>query len=774
MFRHIKALLYLAFMLPFLAACSHDWYLTPSDDTDGEIPVEFDFLWPDASGTRGFDEGTLKKTFVTGDVIHVLGTFNTEALQEDGKKKKGVLKRYGALRYDGRNWVTVEGEHKLTWPVIAVDGQFEAYYISGSDGVLTEAPSKVYLLSDLTPSTDPLKAVSDEKIKYGHAVGLNFHHICAHLTLTDLNPIVATSYWLKREGEQKLNNAFQISLGESTDEETTGQPTLNFKFFQVPDTSYNNLVYISGQTVATTTTDENDGETVTAKVGYFLEPGLYETFQICYPAGDKSTYEYLQYDYNKIPEDIGGVGVKKTSPDLKGGTTYELSITKSSGVTIVNPPSAEGWDDNGEYYDIDVEEFLKAIYDKKEYTNNKGTKILEATANGTRLLHNVDFKNFNYEEFKDKTFLPNNMEGSVFDGDYHYIKNLVSPLFRYNYGTIQNVGIDAINITLTSYENTDRDMSRNGALCMWNREHATINNVRVTNVDMTVNVKAEIEIGNDGSETHNIGCVMGSNTGKVSGLALAGKFVLKVLNETEEVNASVLIGGITGQNAAEGEINDVAFRDEAFSLQITNECKGSIGSYSVGGIVGESSGIVTDVNLRDVTIDGSKSEGITSYMGGIAGQLSVSNTTASVSSCMVSGSVTAGTTEKHDGVAVISGSYIGGIAGAVLAVPVSDCRTAMSVYGSEAASPGVIYATGGAFGRIRDAADYDFNFDFRDLIVFGSALVAPKPKDGAELTSYTGNFAGIVPVGQTWEENYADNNIIIRAFTDVPNIGHTQ
>ena len=800
MFRYIRTILHILFVLPFLTGCTDNMFIS-YDATNGEYPVEFELLFPETSTTRAFDKGTdIKTSFKENDVIHVLGTFNTESLQEDGTYILGKEKRYGALKYDGKKWEPAEG-NTLTWPTIATDGQFEAYYISESNGVLTgENPSETYSLSDLTPTPDPLKATPEDNISYGHAVRLDFYHICAHLMLVDLEPMVANKYWFYTDGPidpeterpAQFNNAYRIFLGKSTEKETEGQPTLNFEFCQQPDAAYNNRVYISANTIEAKI-EENGIEKVISKAGYFLEPGFYETFSVCYPAGTSTTYDYLKYDYNNIPKEAGGVGVENNRPDLEANTTYTLNITKSPGVEIRNPPAAGGWDESDEYLDVDVEEFLKAVNNKTDYRNEEDVLILEKTANGVKLLHNVDFKNLKYGEgFSDKTFYPNILEGTVFDGDYHYIRSLASPLFRYNYGTIQNVGIKDIKIDAVSYEDSPNnpndelhkddpqhdnknpkheDMSRHGALCMWNRDAATISNVRVSNVDMTIAIKSFVKAdAGDGSETHNIGCVVGSNTGKISEVALSGKFSLTVKGDDApafktNVNASVLIGGIVGQNAGMGEIYDISSYEGSPVFNITNMCEGAIGSYSVGGVVGESTATITGVILSNVTIDSSKSKGVTSYIGGIAGQLTVSNeltSTAAVKSCVVGGSVKAGITAPHG--AITSGSYIGGIAGAVLGVSVVDSRTAVSVYGSTETIDNVIYATGGAFGRIRENAP---TYNFKDLIVYGSALTKPS---GSSTMNYIGNFAGIVPQNQSWDD-YKDNNIIVKTFDNIQNIG---
>lgn len=761
----LRNIFYLMLLMPFVSGCADDRFFgeAQADELNGEMPVQFDFSWPEVQDTRAFDEGTeIKNRFKNGDMIHVIGTFTTKYLagsddNGEGEYEYGEVTRYGALLYNGKDWVAAPG-NTLTWPSVATEGKFEAYYINGSDGVLTDGQSAVYSLSALTPATDPLHGRAEkESYEYGRAVWLNFSHICANLMLVDLEPMVSSSYLFKRDGVEDFHNAFKLVLEKDENDAPTA---LKVEFCQVSDPNLNNLVYIASNTIETKTADTNGKEMTITKANYFLEPGLYDTFSLCYPAGANGVYEYLQYDYNKIPQHSQGIGIDNTKPQLEANKTYTLTITKSPGVTIKSNPPADGWDESEYYPTVHVPTFMEAVHNGTDYTNNEGVQILEKTANGTKLLHNVNFGNYSYDDFIKLGEITNIQ--NVFDGDYHYIRNLDCPLFRYNRGTIQNLGITDIKFDATSYEDDDenKDMSRHGALCM--RNFGNVSNVRVTDVTMNVSVESEIDTSQDGSETHNIGCVFGSNIGKVSEVALGGTFSLNV--DGIEVNASVLIGGFVGQNTGDGEIYDVSPLDNDLTISIVNKCKGEIGSYSIGGIVGESTATISGVILPHVTIDSSESEGVTSYIGGIAGQLSASSSNSKTTSCNVSGSVRAGTTSPDKNNALTSGSYIGGMAGADLSVPVVDCRTAVSVHGSTTAKEGVIYATGGAFGRIREANT------FEDLIAYGSALQAPQPNNEA-ITSYVGNFAGIVPKGQTWENDYVNHNIIVHAFENIKNIG---
>ena len=788
MAKHIKYLLRCLMTLlsvSFLFACTDDLNIINGESSSDELPLVFNFLLPAETGSRAFSEDDNVKTkFNQGDVIHVLGTFETQNLQEDGTYQPGnTITRYGALMYNGLMWTAVSGSN-LTWPTNAINGQFKAYFISESNGVLTgENPTETYLLSDLTPSSDPLVAVSAPNIPYGYGIRMEFSHICTYLSLVDLEPMVAENYWFTTDNVKEsadgnvvpFNNAFRISL--SGLENPTG-PNLNFEFCPIGDSQYQNLVYISANTIQTEGVEEFGNPIVTAQANYFLEPGFYESFVLYYPAGVGTTYRYLEYNYNNIPDQSGGLGIKNNPPDLRANQTYTLTITKSPGITVNTPPQAGGWDESDTSYNVDVEAFLKAVYDQNNYfyeDGNESVQILEKTPNGTKLLHNVNFRYYDYNNFEDPTFRPNNMEGSVFDGDYHYISNLGSPLFRFNYGTIQNLGVKGAEISLVSYEasNVNDDMSRNGALCMWNRSNATITNVRISNVNLTVYVKT-VDAG--GQETHNIGGVIGSNTGVINGVSISGNFNITVrgLNADNTkfgdgtsypVNASVLIGGFLGQNAGEGEVYDVSPQEGSPVITITNNCEGPLGAFSIGGVVGESQGYITGVIFPNVRVNATSSSGLSSYIGGIAGQLAVStgSENAVLNSCVVSGTVIAGLSQPAAASALSSVSYIGGIAGTVLNVPVLDCSVAVSVCATTQPQANVIYGTGGAIGRIRESSSYNI----QNIIAYGTYLRYPSAVEN----NWYGNFAGIVPEGQTWLDNYSDKNIIVHIFSNMDYIG---
>lgn len=784
MIRTLQYIFAAAFLLLFSGCMEDDWPQLIQDDNNGELPVEFVFQWPGITETRGFDDAAVKTKFVDHDVIHIIGTFETEELMEDGTVKAGYTARYGALQYDAktRQWLPVPG-NKLTWPSISTKGKFYAYYLSQqqSTGLITEydAPIKASL-SDITPESDPLMAPETQYMAYGHAVKLQFQHLCSYLTLIDLEPMVASNYFFSttgigESGQEPFHNAFKLTLTHNTDSDIpdlVNTPQLVFEFDTEQNPEYNNSVFISGNAVLNQETDaEGEGKSVT-KVGYFLEPGLYKTFELTYPSIAPNTYRYLSYDYDKIPTNVGGVDFENRKPDLEAGKTYTLTVTKSPGVTIELPPSGEGWDEDGPSEEIDVKEFLKAVREGTEYRNKEGTLILESMPDGTKLLKNVDFGSYNYENFNTELgFLPDVIQGRTFDGNYHYIHNLGCPLFRYNYGTITNLGIKNAKIDAVSLEYSygdevnSADRSRHGTVCMWNRPEGLISNVRVSDVDMTIHVEYN-NSEDDGSEVHNIGAVVGSNTGRLSGIYLGDKFKVAVVNSTNSVdieNAEVLIGGVAGQNAGGGNISDVAMLTDDFTMTISNSCTGKLAMYNIGGIVGASSGYVSGVILSDITINSKGSSGVVSYIGGMAGNLVVTDdSSGSMTNCIVSGTVSAGTTKASE---YIGGqAYTGGMVGYDDNVPVTGCRSSVSVSGAPSVSESVIYGTGGAFGRIVSPSV------FNSLIAYGAMLQAPGGSNPTG-SNYIGNFAGIGPVGQDWDSDYADKNIIFRSFNDLRPIG---
>lgn len=786
MFRTLKYML-LATLPAAFAACADKALSDDAFAAGGELPVEFAFSLPDDADSRAVDNA--KTTFKGGDVIHIQGTFQ---MKQSASRSEVI--RYGALQYNEtvKAWEPVTGS-ELAWPNLSETGEFLVYYVGGSSGILTlDSPAVTYKLENVANNADPLTAATTAPVKYGHAVPLRFSHMCAHLTLTYLEPRVSEKYLFTteevgvvKEGRatdetMPFHNAFRIWIDSDK--------RLQFEFFA--DTE--NAEYAGAAYIASRVSDQDvAGGGTMAVTTYFLEPGIYDRFSLRYGTALGGTYEYLKYEYRPMSD-----RADEKRPLFEAGHSYKLDISRSLGVTITRPSDEQDWDENGAVYDIDVEQFLRAVrnsteywYEYEENGEPKSVKILDKTSTGTQLLHNINFKYYTYD-FLDRVspnmkLDPNVQLGQIFDGGKHYIHNLGCPLFRENHGTIQNLGIRGIKATFHSDEaalyegdGTTYDRSRNGGLCMWNRATGRIANVRITGgVELTATVESKKE---DGTEAHNLGCVIGSNLGTVENVELSGAFTLTADNHeaASDMKAALYIGGFTGQNAGSGRIRNVAPLNDGtpLTIKVVNSCQGSNGAFYVGGIAGANGGYLYDIVLPSVEVDGTSSRGMASYMGGIAGDLAGLLPTvgagawsynAAVEGCIVSGSVAAGSVEPSGDLTCVS--YTGGIAGSLLDVPVLDCSVGVSVAGTTGAvKQYVTYAAGGAFGRIYPAQMGQPVTPVRNLVAYGSAL-SGEVGDRA----YVGNFAGLVPVGMSWTDDYAPNNIIVNNHASYAEIGGT-
>lgn len=710
-----------------LCSCSQTEPLLPDMSTEGSQPVEFEFVLP--ADTRAPEKPKL--LFSEGDIIHI------EACFTNGKEgdERAEVYNYGAMEFKGGQFAPVAGA-TLKWPVSAADGTFKAYYIHDSTGMMSpssQLPATPCPLSSLADDEDPLEALS-ETFEWGHVVQLQFKHACTFLSIINMDPSVTDEYRLTKSD---LSTHFYLERDEEN--------KLALRFVNGVD----NTNYIARP--AENYTDA-DGQ-VRSRARFFLAPGDYKNFKLLTNYGDT----YLSFDSPSEEFD-----------DLKMNIPYTLDVQLSQGVTITKPNDEE-WHEDEEPYDIDVPSFLKAIANMEDYYNEEGVQILDANGNVIELLHNVDFKF--YDDYDKLDFNPNVNTGQVFNGKRYYIKNIGYPVFRYNFGTIENVGFDTVKAEVVSDEyneslgNTKKDASRQGSICCWNRASAIIQNIRVNDVDLTVYIST-----NDSNETHNAGCLVGSNVGLMYNVAVSGTFSLKVQNytgnddryfKTDDMKAGVNIGGFVGQNAGSGIISEISPTEgKTFNgLTVTNTCSGTIGTFYVGGAVGYSSSAINHITVSNVNVDSSESRGVLACVGGLAGRLASDIATASgseLSFSTVTGSVHGANSYYQPNFSNgTTASYTGGIAGNVAKVSVVDCRSTCDVTGPTASQNNVIYATGGAIGRILDTTASEF----KNITAYGSILTGLEP---------IGNFAGLIPNGESWEANYQNNNIIVNTIVGNP------
>lgn len=87
----------------------------------------------------------------------------------------------------------------MNWPWNAESAVFTAYYLETWTAPITKTDTALepvvldrYVVNGDTINPDPLKAVTG-KVEYGHAVHLEFEHLCARLTVTGVGE--DSEYW---------------------------------------------------------------------------------------------------------------------------------------------------------------------------------------------------------------------------------------------------------------------------------------------------------------------------------------------------------------------------------------------------------------------------------------------------------------------------------------------------------------------------------------------------------------------------------------------------
>ena len=687
---------------------------------------------------------------------------------------------------------------KMVWPDKCTSASFRAYYIKQLNGAMVAgSETKYILLSDLagtgSESTerakDPLSA-GVQNVVYGHTVKLNFIHACTYLTVEELQAGVSNTFWFMCDNDRHLafqdpvtgtdgltvnfNNAFKLTLND--------QNELNLVFGQVPDDRYltttgndkTKALYVSGKTVNYI---GEDGQQK-SKVGFYLEPGIYNQFIIGYPMTEPAYNRYFSYTKSSSAKGTD----ENHNNSFRANNAYTFNVAKDSGVKMEGDGSGNEWDEDGEIIyllPVEVEEFLYAVNKGQSY-HTQDHDILQATNTGTKLLVNVDFQNYYYDQFgpddnvtpldnprpihRGEWFNPTNE--SEFDGNFKYIYNLGAPLFNENNGTIRDLGINTVNanniILSRFYEREDRgatktiDLSYRGAICCNNTK--TISNIRVKNV--TINALTDPEQNEEGEqEAYSLGSLVGYNQGTLEEILIYGPFNLTVGNfQGNSIVPTVNMGGLVGQNMGNGIISNINPLEGAPAVTLTNTCNGNRALYILGGISGGNVGTISDIYLPSVTVNSSASKGKWSNVGGLVGACSESTTGSLISNCIVSGSVTAGESSNEAGAVTYGYSYIGGEVGNFNSTAsITGCRTVVSVNGAQTnmVHSDITYGTGGAFGRITSSLTSPVQGTIDNLVVNGTELKGPEP---------IGTFAGIVPAGTTWDLNAL--NVIVKAHNN--------
>lgn len=635
--------------------------------SDGKaLPIEFVMAYPamlDAEDNPDTRVQKDQREFEEGDVIHVSATFTLLG--------GGTLNKYDCLELTGGKWVSREESGTATqpmlWPWDAEEATFHVYYLAHSSGILKEKTNR--LLDSLRTEADPVYDVA-ENIPYGGAVKLEFTHLCTQLQISGLKK-GETEFWLQKEG---LKDAFSLERS-STDE------SLNFQFIEASEELR------AGQAPRVIGTSDGEGNAV-----FYLAPGDYSNVNITYPYG-------LSYLTLKEVEGLR---------NLEANTIYTLNIKSGSG--NVDEADDEDWwpdpDDKTDDVLLDTEDInglLQAIHDGKEYVTKNGTLILAADNSGTYLLRNVDFQN--------KSFTPQVLpNGTVFDGKYHYIKNVSgSALFSGINGRVSNLGI-------AGGEVNEPDFNDKGILAPTASVSAFMNNLRVKDISIIHESSLMKE------DVCNIGALVGNNSGTIYEVKLGGNINVEI--KSDDAPGRVHVGGLVGQSS--GSITNVSLLDDNDPVQVKVVCDCRFheesgqqqieGDRYVGGLAGLSTGNVNNCRIS-ATVTAENSQGVLMYTGGLIGMLRGSDeggaagtATVSLSSSIASGEVTGGLAFPLNNTINGEGrSYTGGLVGYAYSVAsITDCKSMGTVYGHDYQPDfhpyeNAYYAIGGAFGQIYGA-----------------------------------------------------------------------
>ncbi len=640
------------------------------------IPVCFTTAWPqDVAGLkRGIAD---KKDFKEADVIHVSAEFTLDPLTTESQTEEKVTK-YTILTLENGAWVNTRTEelYEMTWPWNAKDAKFTAYYLENWTGPVAQVGVELepvvldrFAYRDSVFNPDPLEAVT-EKVEYGHAVHLAFHHLCTRLTLVGVDDEDEYGLRFKPVGgvERSLQNACTMKLDEDN--------RLHFRFVEE-----------ESRQITAQVDNEGDEKSVT----FHLAPGDYSTFSLL----KRSEYAYITIS------DVQELG------ELKAGESYTVSLEDLK--SNITPDDGDNWWDDkddptvGTYEGFDVKDFMNAIKEcNKDYTctlNGDTVTLLQKNKhrNEMKLMANVDFKG--------ESFIPEDLPDIVtFNGGGFSILNLVNPMFNTLYGTVENLNLRGARLI---HKESDPDASSTAdhdtgwgvlaRVC----EGGTVSNVSLADAELDIT----LHNGDGLDKAYCIGALVGKlPRGSLTDIMLSGSIKVTAEAANPEAAYTSCMGGVVGQcNGTLANVDNLRGGSGA-EIVVTNKCRGT-GSRYTGGVVGlltDANGALEGGNVR-VSVHAEEAEGSWNYTGGVAGGVRFG---ALVSDVTVAGNVTGGKVADYK--ETNTHAAVGGLVGYVDKASV----TGGIAFGKVAMFPDYPspndhswYTLGGVIGAMRDAVE---------------------------------------------------------------------
>lgn len=591
--------------------CHEELESFPAGKDRSGMPVCFTTAWPqdEAGLKRGIED---KKTFREADVIHVSAVFTLDPKTTDTQTEETVTK-YTVLTFQNGEWVNtrMEAQYEMNWPWNAKEAKFTAYYLENWKGPITKAGEWLepvvldrFEYRDSVFNPDPLEAVA-EKIEFGHAVHLKFHHCCTRLTLVGVDDEDEYGLYFKSvEGqERQLENACTMMLD--------GENGLHFRFVEEDSRKI---------------TAQVDKESAEKSVTFHLAPGDYSTFSL----KRRNGYPYITVSN---VQELGR---------LEAGKSYTVSLEDLK--SNITQDDADDWwrdDDNSnpeDYTEFNIQEFMDAIRDcNKDYvckdSNGDTVTLLQKDKyrNEITLMADVDFKGV--------AFTPDDLPDIVtFNGGGCSILNLVNPMFNTLYGTVKNLNLRGArlihkesdpNAQLTADHDTGWGVL--GRFC----EGGNVNNVRLADVELDI----VLHNGDGADKVYCVGALVGNMPkGSLTDIVLSDSIRITTEAENPEAVYTSCLGGVVGQCGGTLANIDNLRGGGKPAIVVTNKCLGP-GSRYTGGVVGLlAEGTLEGCNVRTY-VHAEEAEGVWNYTGGVSGGL---RSGGLVSDATVSGYVTGG------------------------------------------------------------------------------------------------------------------------------------
>ena len=673
--RQIEWMLY-GIMLLLSVGCREDVDALYGVKSRPGIPVCFTTAWPqDVAGLkRGIAD---KKDFKEADVIHVSAEFTLDPLTTESQTEEKVTK-YTILTLENGAWVNTrtEEQYEMTWPWNAKEAKFTAYYLENWTGPIAQVGVELepvvldrFAYRDSVFNPDPLEAVT-EKIEYGHAVHLAFHHLCTRLTLVGVDDEDEYGLRFKSVGgvERSLQNACTMKLDEDN--------RLYFRFVEE-----------ESRQITAQVDDEGDEKSVT----FHLAPGDYSTFSLL----KRSEYAYITIS------DVQELG------ELKAGESYTVSLEDLK--SNITPDDGDNWWDDKDdptvekYNGFNVKDFMNAIKEcNKDYTctlYGDTVTLLQKNKhrNEMKLMANVDFNG--------ESFIPEDLPDIVtFNGGGFSILNLVNPMFNTLYGTVENLNLRGARLI---HKESDPDASLTvdhdtgwgvlARVC----EGGTVSNVSLADAELDIT----LHNGDGLDKAYCIGALVGKlPRGSLTDIMLSGSIKVTAEAANPEAAYTSCMGGVVGQcNGTLANVDNL-WGGSGAEIVVTNKCRGT-GSRYTGGVVGlltDANGALEGGNVR-VSVHAEEAEGSWNYTGGVAGGVRFG---ALISDVTVAGNVTGGKVADYK--ETNTHSAVGGLVGYVDKASV----TGGIAFGKVAMSPDYPspndhswYTLGGVIGAMRDAVE---------------------------------------------------------------------